>query len=491
MKKMLLATGAVGTAILSAGGAYYAVTQTAESQAKAAVERFQASLPEGATISYSAMEVDAARQGVTLSDLEIALPNDDRLKAASLFLGGVATDSAGAPETIAALEATELTIDHDGSNVMLAKAEISDLDVNSLEAIRAGAPDAFPALGEAKLTGFVVSETNGAELLASAVYIHDLGDLKADVINVWDLEIIVPHRGDVIEPVFMQNNVVTSPVAPDLLPKRFRLDEGSFKDIDFGALRALQESDDPARLVDALIEDKLPKITVTGMEIHEDDAQSFGAELLLFDVTSARPGGFDLIAELRGASIKTEHPRLADLRRQVPDMDQMGFSFRTAQSYLPGEQQFDIRDFSFSVDKLLAFKTQISIGGVPDLKTAGEIEQIRDPRLQAMTLSGWSFEITDKGVLDRAAAKRAEMTRAPDAAAARARMAQDLRRDIQRRGKPDQYGVLADFIEQGGTLRVTAELEQPLPLVEMIFMGMLDRASMAERLDLRFSLSGN
>ncbi|MBK1698559.1 hypothetical protein [Rhodovibrio salinarum] len=449
MPKKLLLAGAAALLIAGGAGGYLVYTNQARAEVRAALDRYQAQLPEGQMFRYA--HVDVGLSGATLSDVEHSWQTPSgtvTLDAEEVTVSDPVTEENGRLVRLGSVSWRNAVL-IDGTGLRIETATGSAEDVIQPDTLR---PGHLP-VSALSFSDMTLSRENDDQRLTVASF----------------------------EASGVAEQVVESAEATDIrgnFDESFSIGEVTASAIDFTELGKLGQNPSLAEVTTALSERSAGTLTLNDVSFtkHERGTkQTATFDSLKLSHEASDTGGILLSIENRGFTLPVAPDQgLAEL-----DIDQITGDFSAAYNYDPETGDLAVRDFNLAVKELGTLSGTIEVSDMPDLRT---LDQRRGGPDWSASLREANLSWTDAGLLQKTYARVAE-ERNVDVETIR----QEAVQDVDRMLDPKTADPMRTFLRDGGTLEITAQPPKPVPFQGIVMSAMMRPQALQKGLNLQVS----
>ncbi len=464
MRKVIAVAGGFGLAV-AAGG--LGLDAYADRQLKQALDAWRADLPAGTELSYGRIEADG-RDGAVLHAVRFKTdrtPEPVTVRAQRLSLERVAFDG-DLLESVGRFDFEAAVVESRGSTLSVSAGQ--GREVALTDDYRIG------SLGRAKLRGLDAEDAQGTSR-AERVSLRGLGEGRLRHLEIQALAIAQSAGGGDAGPVRR------------VLVDRLRVQDADVDDLQ--RLNAQTDDPDPAQIVAALRGDGIGAVELDGMEVIEQGRRIAALEALQIALEAPQDGAITFDLSYTGGYADATHPEAG-----YPFLAALGYRELRGDggltlSYHPEEGRFAIETLEMDLSEVARLSLSGRVVGIP---AVGELaDQLRrDPQaVQGQAaLDGLRLVLANRGVASRLAEMRAQQTgQSPETV--RRNQAQMIRQTARQMQLAELGEPIATFVEQAGTLTLTAEPQQPVTFREIQQLGMGAPQQLRQTLNLQASRS--
>jgi hypothetical protein len=333
------------------------------------------------------------------------------------------------------------------------------------------------ALGRAKLRGLDAEDAEGTSS-AERVSLRGLGEGRLRRLEIQALAIAQRADGadgDAVGPVRR------------VLVDRLRVQDADVDDLQ--RLNAQTDEPDPAQIVAALRGDGIGAVELDGVEVIERGRRIAALEALQLSLDAPRDGAITFDLAYTGGYADATHPEAG-----YPFLAALGYRDLRGDggltlSYHPEAGRFAIEQLEMELSDVAQLSLSGRVVGIPAVGELAEQLQRNPQAVQTQTaLAGLRLVFANRGVASRLADMRARQTgQSPEAV--RRNQAQMIRQTAQQMQLGGLGEPIARFVEQAGTLTLTAEPKQPVTFREIQQLGMGAPEQLRDALNLQASRS--
>ena len=465
MRRTIAVAGGLGLAVAVGG---LGLEAYADRQLKQALDAWRADLPAGTELSYGRIEADG-REGAVLHAVRFKTdrtPEPITLRAERVEVDDVTFDG-DALKSVGRFEFTQATVESRRSSMTLAGGDGRDVTLSDDYRVR--------SLGRAELGAVDVQDAEGSSS-AQRVTLRDLGDGRLGRLEIQALAIAqrdAESRGE-------------RPLRR-VLVNRLQVREADVDDLQ--ALNAQSEDADPAQIVAALRGDGIGRVALDGMEVIEQGRRIAAMEGMQLSLRTPPDGAITFEMSYTGGYADATHPQAG-----YPMLAALGYRDLRGDGGLT--LSYDPEGGSFAIDALemdLSEVAQLSLSGrVVGIPAVGELARQLQQDPQAVqrqaALAGFTLRLQNRGVASRLVEMRAQQT-GQSAETVRRNQAQMIRQTAQQMQLAELGEPIARFVEQAGTLTLTAEPSQPVTFQQIQQLGMGEPQQLRQALNLQASRS--
>ncbi|MDZ7713991.1 MAG: hypothetical protein U5L06_13215 [Rhodovibrio sp.] len=465
MRKAIAVAGGLVLAVAVGG---LGLDAYADRQLKQALDAWRADLPQGTELSYGRIEADG-RDGAVLHAVRFKTdrtPEPVSVRARRLSLEQVAFDG-DLLETVGRFAFEGAVVESRGSTLSVASGQ--GREVALTDDYRIG------SLGQAQLSGLDAEDASGTSS-AERVRLRDLGEGRLRHLEIQALAIA--QRAD--------GGGETAPV------RRVLVDRLRVRDADVDDLRRLNaqtDDPDPAQIVAALRGDGIGAVELDGMAVIEQGRRIAALEALQLSLEAPRDGAITFDLSYTGGYADATHPRAG-----YPFLAALGYQELRGDgglslSYHPEAGRFAIETLEMDLSEVARLSLSGRVVGIPAVGELADQLQ-RDPQaVQGQAaLDRLRLRLENRGVASRLVEMRAQQTgQSPETV--RRNQAEMIRQTAQQMQLAELGEPIATFVEQAGTLTLTAEPQQPVTFQEIRQLGMGAPQQLRQTLNLRATRS--
>ncbi|WP_156092740.1 hypothetical protein [Rhodovibrio salinarum] len=464
MRKAIAAAGVLGLAVTVG---MFSVQAYADRQLEQALDAWRAQLPEGTELSYGRIEAEG-RDGAVLHAVRFQTdqtPEPVTVRAKRLEIDDAAFEG-DMLQSVGRFDFTEATVVSGGSRMTIATGRGRDVTLAEDYRVR--------SVGRARLNDLDVEDARGTSS-AQKVTLRGLGEGRLERLEVQALGVAQRARG----------------ADRDGAVRRVLVDRIRVRDADIDDLQRLHaKTDDPGleALVTAVRGDGLRALQFDGLEMIEQGRRIAALESMDLSVETPAEGPITFKVDYRDGYSDVTHPdaglsmmTLAALGYQEVRGDG-GFTL----SYHPEAGTFAIDRWEMDLRDVAQLNVTAQVVGIPlDGDLGARLEQDPQALQGEAALQALTVRLENKGLARRLAELRAQQTdQSPEAV--RQQQAQSIRQSLQEMQLPDALGeAIARFVEQDGTLTLTAEPSEPVTFEQITQMAMDDPKLLSQSLNLQ------
>lgn len=465
MRRSIAVAGGLGLAVAVAG---LGLEAYADRQLKQALDAWRADLPAGTELSYGRIEADG-REGAVLHAVRFKTdrtPEPITLRAERVEVDEVTFDG-DALQSVGRFEFTQATVESRRSTMTLAGGDGRDVTLTDDYRVR--------SLGRAELGAVDVQDADGTSS-AQRVTLRDLGEGRLGRLEIQALAVA-------------QRDAESGGERPvrRVLVDRLRVRDADVDDLQ--RLNAQTEEADPAQIVAALRGDGIGRVELDGVDVIEQGRRIAALEAMQLSLTAPASGAITFEMSYSGGYADATHPEAG-----YPALAALGYRDLRGDGGLT--LSYDPEGGSFSIDALemdLSEVAQLSLSGrVVGIPAIGDLVQQLDRDPQAVqgqvALAGFTLRLQNRGVASRLVEMRAQQT-GQSAETVRRNQAQMIRQTAQQMQLADLGEPIARFVEQAGTLTLTAEPGQPVTFQQIQQLGMGKPQQLRQALNLQATRS--
>ena len=423
----------------------------ADRQLEQALDAWRADLPQGTELSYGRIEADG-RDGAVLHAVRFKTdrtPEPVSVRARRLSLEQVAFDG-DLLETVGRFAFEGAVVESRGSTLSVAAGQ--GRDVALTDDYRIG------SLGQAELSGLDAEDAGGTSS-AARVRLRGLGQGRLKYLEIQALA--VAQRAD--------GGGEAGPVRR-VLVDRLRVQDADVDDL--RRLNAQTDDPDPAQIVAALRGDGIGQVGLEGMEVIEQGRRIAALEAVQFALQAPPDGAITFDLSYTGGYADATHPEAGNPFLAALGYRELRGDGGLTLSYHPEAGRFAIETLEMDLSEVARLSLSGRVVGIP---AVGDLaDQLRqDPQAvqRQAALDGLRLRLENQGVAGRLVEMRARETGQP-ARTVRRNQAQIIRQTARQMQLADLGEPIATFVEQAGTLTLTAEPAQPLTFREIQQLAM-------------------
>jgi hypothetical protein len=465
MRRSIAVAGGLALAV-AAGG--LGLEAYADRQLKQALDAWRAGLPAGTELSYGRIEADG-RDGAVLHAVRFKTdrtPEPITLRAERVEVDDVTFDG-DALKSVGRFAFTQATVQSRGSTMTIADGDGRDVRLSDDDRVR--------SVGRAELGAVDVQDAQGTSS-AQRVRLRDLGEGRLERLEVQALALAQRAAG----------SGGAGPVRR-LLVDRLRVRDADVDDLQ--RLSAQSPDADLAQIVAALRGDGIGRIALDGMEVIEQGRRIAAMDAMQLSLETPPDDAITFEMSYTGGYADATHPQAG-----YPMLAALGYQELRGDGGLT--LSYDPEAGSFAVDALemdLSEVAELSLTGrVVGIPAVGELAQQleRDPQAVQgqVALQGFTLRLQNRGVASRLVEMRAQQT-GQSAETVRRNQAQMIRQTAQQMQLAELGEPIARFVEQAGTLTLTAEPGQPVTFADIRQLGMGEPQQLRQALNLQATRS--
>ena len=462
MRKAIAVAGGLALAV-AAGG--LGLDAYADRQLKQALDAWRADLPKGTELSYGRIEADG-RDGAVLHAVRFQTdrtPEPVTVRAERLSLERVAFDG-DLLETVGRFDFEGAVVESRGSTLSVSAGE--GREVAFTDDYRIG------ALGRAELRG-LDAEDDAGRSSAERISLRELGAGRLRHLEVQALA-IAQREGD------------AAPV------RRVLVDSLRVRDADVDDLQRLHDQTDepdPAQIVAALRGDGIGAVELDGMEVIEQGRRIAALAALQLALETPEDGAITFDLSYRGGYADATHPEVG-----YPMLAALGYRELRGDggltlSYHPEAGSFAIEQLEMGLSEVAQLSLTGRAVGIPAVgELADQLRRGPQAVQDQAALEGLELRLQNRGVASRLAEMRAQQT-GQDPETVRRNQAQMIRQTAREMQLAELGEPIARFVEQAGTLTLTARPGQPVTFREIMQLGMGQPQQLRQTLNLQATRS--
>ena len=462
MRKAIAVAG--GLALAVAAGAL-GLDAYADRQLKQALDAWRADLPTGTELSYGRIEADG-RDGAVLHAVRFQTdrtPEPVTVRAERLRLQRVAFDG-DLLETVGRFDFKGAVVESRGSTLSVSAGE--GRDVAFTDDYRVG------SLGRAELRGLDAEDDAGTSS-AERIRLSGLGAGRLRHLEIQALA-IAQRAGD------------AAPV------RRVLVDSLRVRDADVDDLQRLHDQTDdpdPAQIVAALRGDGIGAVELDGMEVIEQGRRIAALAALQLALETPEDGAITFDLSYRGGYADATHPEVG-----YPMLAALGYRELRGDggltlAYHPEAGSFAIEQLEMDLSEVAQLSLTGRAVGIPAVgELADQLRQSPQAVQDQAALEGLELRLENRGVASRIAEMRAQQT-GQDPETVRRNQAQMIRETARQMQLAELGEPIARFVEQAGTLTLTAGPGQPVTFQEIMQLGMGQPQQLQQTLNLQATRS--
>jgi hypothetical protein len=463
MRKAIAVAGGLALAV-AAGG--LGLDAYADRQLKQALDAWRADLPKGTELSYGRIEADG-RDGAVLHAVRFETdrtPEPVSVRAERLSLERVAFDGA-LLETVGRFEFERAVVASRGSTLSVAAGEGRDVAFTD--------DDRIASLGRAALRGLDAEDAEGTSS-AARIILRDLGAGRLDRLEIQALAVAQRAAGD------------AAPV------RRVLVDSLRVRDADVDDLQRLNDQTDdpdPAQIVAALRGDGIGAVELDGMEVIEQGRRIAALEALRLALETPEDGAITVDLSYRGGYADATHPEVGDPMLAALGYQELRGDGGLTLAYHPEAGSFTIEQLEMGLSEVAQLSLTGRAVGIPAVgELADQLRQSPQAVQDQAALEALKLRLENRGLASRLMQMRAQRT-GQDPETVRRNQAQMIRQTAREMQLAELGEPIARFVEQAGTLTLTARPGQPVTFREIMQLGMGQPQQLRRTLNLQATQS--
>ncbi|MBK1668496.1 hypothetical protein CKO28_10670 [Rhodovibrio sodomensis] len=459
MRKAIAAAGVLGLLVVAGGLGFEAY---ADRQIKQALDAWRAELPAGTELSYGRIEA-AGADGAVLHAVRFRtdrMPQPVAVRAERLRIEEVTFDG-DLLRRVGQFDFQDAVVESLGGTLRVADGDGRDVGFTDDYRVR--------AVGEARLSDLDVADAQGTASAERVTLLGlDAGRLRRLEIQALAVAQRAQGAGGAI--------------------RRVLVDRLRVRDADVDDLRRLNgrtAAPDPAQVVAALRGDGIGQIGLNGLEVIEQGRRIAALQAMQLSLATPKDGAITFDMSYTGGYADASHPRAG-----YPMLAALGYQELRGDgglrlSYHPEAGSFALERLEMDLSEVAQLSLTGRVVGIPAVaELAQQLE--RDPRaLQAQAaLQGFTLRLQNRGVASRLVEMRAQRTgQSPETV--RRNQAQMIRQTAREMQLAELGEPIARFVEQAGTLTLTAKPSRPVTFREIRQLGLGEPQRLRETLNLQ------
>lgn len=465
MRKAIAVAAGLGLAV-AAGG--LGLEAYADRQLRQALDAWRAELPKGTELSYGRIEA-AGSDSAVLHAVRFKTdrtPQPVTVRAKRLRIEAVTFDG-DALRQVGRFEFDRATVESRRSRMTVAGGTGQDVTLTGDYGVR--------ALGRARLDEVDVDDAQGSSS-ARRVTMRGLATGRLENLEIQALAVAQQRPGGERDQAVRR-----------VLLDRLQLREADVDDL----LRLNDQTDDadPGQVVAALRGDGLGALQLDGLDVIEGGRRIAALEALQLSLDTPEGGAITFNLSYRGGYADATHPEAGNPMLAALGYRELRGDGALTLAYHPEDGTFAVQTLETDLQEVAQLSLTGRLVGIPAIGTlARQLE--REPQaVQAKAaLQRLTLRLQNQGLASRLADLRAQQTgQSPEAV--RRQQAQMIRQTAREMQLAELGEPIARFVEQAGTLTLTAEPGQPVSLLELqqLALGAPDRLRQALNLQVRHS----